>query len=284
MAEYRKTIAYTKNLIKQELFSAKTLAVYGFLFALCGCACYPMTVYLVDSGEQIGYWEMADCILGSHNTQLFYLLGILVLISGIPYAGKETPYYLIRGRKQEWVTSNVLLLLCHTICYYGFLCICIAIYILPGICMDNRWSDLYASCKNGKEIGNVWMNFSEQAYNVTTPLSGFLVLLTEAVLCSVWMGMLVFLFSMYGKRKAGMLLCVILFGLNRLLDYGLHQLSFFRFVKYINPVSFLTQYWMGEPEAGGRFGYAVAFLGVVIVATYVAVQCRMKKSDWMVEA
>ena len=257
MAGYRQTWAYTKNLVKQELFSVKTAAVYIFMLALCGCVFSPISSWIMDSGDSIGYWEMADCMLGSYTTQLFYLLGVLVLVSGIPYAGKEIPYYLIRGNKTDWVTSNVLLLILHTILYYVFVCMFVAISILPGIRMENQWSELYDGCKNGMDIGNAWLYFSDQSYNATTSFACFAVLLIEAVLCSVLLGMIVFLFSMYGKRRIGILFCVVLFGINSLLDYGLDQFSFFGFIKYINPVSFLSQYWLGEESISGTFLYAL---------------------------
>ena len=123
MMRYRKTSAYTKNLLKKELLSAKTLAVYLFILALCGCVFFDILSQMGNVGNNIGYWEMADCMFGSYRTQLFYLLGMLVLISGIPYVGKEMPYYLIRGNKADWVTSNVLLLITQTIMYYVFVCI-----------------------------------------------------------------------------------------------------------------------------------------------------------------
>ena len=134
------------------------------------------------------------------------------------------------------------------------------------------------------DIGNAWLYFSDQSYNATTPFACFVVLLIEAVLCSVLLGMIVFLFSMYGKRRIGILFCVVLFGINSLLDYGLDQFSFFGFIKYINPVSFLSQYWLGEESISGTFLYALVFLIIAILGVYSIILCRMKKSDWMVEA
>lgn len=293
MGNKRKSVAYLRFLIREELVSAKCMAILLTMLTLCTIIFYPITLHIIHENAMSGYWEMLGTLLGSHWFYECCLLGGILLISGIPYMGKEVPYYLVRGKKKDWVLGNVWFLVITAILFYGMIALFTLFFLLPGITFQNEWSSVYEELSEGVsdfsvKAGN-WLLFQDLSdinFNAN-PLdfAGWLILLS--VLSLVVMGMLILFFSVIGKKKVGIaivVLMIVLDGAVAVLE-NMEGMKFATVFNFLNPISFIKSAWIPSESLKqvGNQMYGLLFDVVVIVLLALGTFWKMKKTDWMSE-
>lgn len=293
MGKKRISVAYLRFLISEELFSAKCVAILFIMLALCMIIFYPVTIHLINEHTVAGYWEMLGTLLGSYWFYECCLIGGILLISGIPYMGKEAPYYLLRGKKKDWVLGNVCFLLMTSLLFYGGIALFTLLFLLPGVTFQNEWSSEYEELANGisdfsVKAGN-WLTFQNLSdINFSgRPLEFVAWLIVLSILCLFVMGMLILYFSVMGKKKTGIAITISLIVLDGAVT-GFENMAGMKSVtvlNYLNPVSFIKSAWIPSEllQQAGNQMYGLLFDLTVIVLLVLGTFRKMKKTDWVSE-
>lgn len=279
--------SYIKLLLKKEICSVKFIVLILFMITLCGMVYYGLPSYLANSIECIGFWEIFACFLGSQNTKLFYMTGVVYLLGGIPYSGNDISLYIIRGNKEQWVTANLLTIVIETLIYYISLALINVCMCIQGITFRNEWTALFKNMQ-GSELGEKiysWLDIYVDAsrFGKIEPMVLCLIIVIVAVLSSIILGLIIFLCSMCQNRRVGIIFCFVLI-IGGLFDSGLKGLGWYQYVQNINVVSYANQYWSGIESI---LGQSIYMKGTVIVFFTVGlirwIYKLIKQKDWVVE-
>lgn len=276
-------------LMKRELTSSKFRVVLLLMFAMCGSFYYPLTIYLLQADDRIGVWEMAGSLFYSTDfAGLVYFVAVIALIGNIPHRSEDTIYYLFRGSRKNWLCANVLFLVTESIIYYVVLIVYTGVYCLPGITIKNEWSALYRGELNkvyqmtGIFPGG-WVQVCTGAIRSTTPVAflgrNFLLI----VLCTVFIGMVGLVFNIYGKRRWGLFLQVMLVIAHKLLLAGLDVPQIFSFIScisWLDPVSFISAKWNNPTGGYSNTLYQILYLYLTIGGMYLLSLRHIWKTDW----
>lgn len=282
-----KSKSYVKLLIKKELCSTKFIVLVFFNAILCGTAYYGLPFYLANSTDSIGFWEIFACFLGSRNTQLFYMTGIVFLLGGFPYAGNNISLYIIRGNKKQWVTANVLTIIFETFIYYICLVLINICMCISGISFRNQWTTLFKNLPNsdlGEKIYS-WLDIDVEIhrFNEIQPMNLCMIIIMMVFLSSLCIGMIIFLCSMYQNKRMGILLSFMLI-IGGSFDPGLKGFEWYQYIQNINIASYASKYWSGQEPISGQLIFMICAVDISLISGFILWSYRLiKQKDWIVE-
>lgn len=279
--------AYVKLLLKKEIMSVKFLVLMLFMFCLCEAAYSGLPFYLAESGEIIGFWEMFASYLGSERTILFYFTGLIFLLGGLPYSGNDISLYVIRGNKRQWVKANIITIVISTIIYYIGIALIIMGMFIGRINFNNEWTDLFKNMQNselGAKMGSWLAIFIDYGRIVEeTPMMPCIITLLSAIFASIIIGLIIFLFSMYDKRRIGYIVCFLLI-IGNLLTPELEGFRWYFYVQHINVVNYVKEMWLGTESGVGVTFASNCVIAIIYFAGLITwIFACIKRKDWVAE-
>ena len=108
MKEYKTTIRFSILALKESFRSILTYLVFIISFLIIQFLCSGIGDYLKETNDSMNIFEIYTWFMSTKTSQMFYLLGILVLAASASFFFNGAAYYLLRLNRKVWIKSQII--------------------------------------------------------------------------------------------------------------------------------------------------------------------------------
>lgn len=132
-------------------------------------------------------------------------LGIVIMVSDIPFSNQNETYTLMRASRKKWVAGKILYLFCICCLYYLFLLLVGMAFIFENAYIGNSWSEPIYYLSKQMNFGYIAAYFPYSHILSFSPLSAVLASFSLSVGYGFLMSLFLFLFNLKFPRSLGYL-------------------------------------------------------------------------------
>lgn len=207
-------------------------------------------------------------------------LGVIFLLSDIPFCGEFEVYTLLRISKRKWIFGKLGYVVLSCILYYSIIILIGMIIIAPNAFAANVWSDpLYTMAitneKNADNLFNLYFSYPNLLFSLK-PVSSLLVSISFTILYSCCMGIVLLILNMKIKKSLGLAIVVLIHAVNYVI--------LLRFFQYFG-LSLFGNSLLGEHNFNNKFDIPnhttilqsyLIFLGITLLLVILSVNSVKK--------
>ena len=152
-------------------------------------------------------------------TDLFFqtvvMLGAVMLFCDAPFMDDSSPYVIVRSGRYPWACGQVIYILLASTAYVLFIFLLSIVIVLPRIEFGETWGKVIGTLcatNKGYEYGIGWL--SRGIFNVYTPAEAVGLSLLLTWLCTVFMGLTMFVLNFNIHKAVGPSVCCAMIGMN----------------------------------------------------------------------
>lgn len=137
----------------------------------------------VISGEKCAPWILPHIFMNYDASVLFFLLGIVMMFSNMPFVEPGTNSFIIRSGRKNWFWGSVLYLAIQSLLYVLIISLLSVMFLLPEVKWITSWGKLIgtlAQTNYGSKASLVQLN-----YGLITKFTPWYVMTMQIVL--MWM-------------------------------------------------------------------------------------------------
>lgn len=271
----------------------KVWLIFGFLTIHLVQELKGLTEFGLEYGEQCTAYLLPMLFDSPHISvgtmkMMLYLGGILLLCDA-PFIYQNTPYMVVRSRRESWWMGECLYILCTTFLYTSFIVLISTLVILPVATFGESWGGVVSAFAFGRESiapitfnrqYDVYIGMPTSAVNYLYP-AGCQVYLFFTVWASLfWLGLLQYLISLKSKNIfLGFAVASVFVFLDPILNCLTIMGDVFRWVQVLSPVCWTSVVSLQIVEINSplTIPFVVGMLAFLILATLFAIRMISKK-------
>lgn len=214
------------------------------------------------------------------SSGLFYqtviMMGAVALFADAPFLDESSPYVILRSGRFTWGLGQILYVFLASTIYVLFIFLLNILFILPHIEFGETWGKVIttlARTNAGSSYGIFWL-MDSRILNNLTPLAanGLSLLLTW--MCTIFVGLLMYLLNLKVHRALGPSVCCGMIGMNYFIYNFLSDYAY-----YWSPITMSNLAMIYDPSTGFvSVRYAVLFFtaAIIILSVISAVSIHKK--------
>ncbi len=268
-----------------KLLNGKTTAFACIMLAMCWDFNRPMNRY-IDAVDYPVSWCVFPFLMARNVFLFMFWLGIIYINSDVPFMQHVNMYHLIRTGRRRWAVGQMGGIFVRSFAAVLYTAACTVLPLLPRVEFTNEWGKLLhsaavtdAATAYGFEYFVYYEIFSEY-----TPLQLMGICIALCTFISGFLGMLMFLASLYAGKAAAVALAfavsVLLFFVENVHPEYQYKMALFvpaiwgQAAKSATPR--LGYYWMPP------LPYMSAFLAVstAVMAVLILHKIKTAEFDW----
>lgn len=268
-----------------KILNGKTIAFAVIMLAMCWDYNRPMNRF-IDAVDYPVSWCVFPFFMTRNVFLIMFWIGSIYINSDVPFMQHVNMYQVIRTGRRRWTIGQIGGIFVRSLAAVLVTVLCTILPLLPKVAFTNEWGKLLHSAAV-TDAANVY-HFEYFVYyeilGTYTPmqLMGICILLCTVI--SGFMGMLLFLISLYSNKALAVALAfalaVLLFFVENVVPNSQYQMALF--VPTIWPqvaksaTTHIGYYWMPS------LPYMFVFLTVSICIMTVLILHKMKTTefDW----
>lgn len=249
---------YAVSAVKEELRKANIyifMIVIYFILQFCFSGVHE---YLNQEQECMNLFELYIAFMSTRNSQVMYLIGILILTCGSVFFSSGSSYYLIRSSKKVWIAGQILYMLILSTSYNLFLLICLILSCGGHVTIADEWSHAaMMACQFSPEVIGIRpiVTFSYNILNCSPVLTGILSFLLS-VLTGINTGIIMTYFQIRNKTIYGTTIILLLWYFDVLVE----NMGFLSGLEYISLYGLSRIYRSAWGSGSHSVRYAFCFI------------------------
>ncbi len=155
------------------------------------------------------------------NNDIFSLaassLGIIILVSDIPFSSQNETYTLLRITRVEWVAGKILYLFCACVIYYTVVFLSGVVLLAGNIYCSNRWSQpiyLLATDASGSLQAQFGLSYPEYILTYFTPIQASLLCMIYSIAYAFVLSLVIFWLNLKCSTAVGYFFSIMFHVLN----------------------------------------------------------------------
>lgn len=285
MEKYKSKVNYILLALKYEMTNPTTYIFLTFIFCLSWYCFSGVADWLSSHSDCLNIFELYIFFGTGFFTQTIYLIGIVFFSCRSFYFSQGSMYYLIRGNKKNWCTSQIFYASGIVLMFNIFLIIIFAIACKGQIVFDGSWSNtsFLGVMRGPLEIGvsGVISMAGQQGLLEYNPnfigFLSFILLNLEGIFVSI----LIILFTIKNKTGYGV---AIIFGgyfVDFLITVEIGTGGVFKFWNYIMPLHMYQIANSSLNNGGISIIYILVFTFIITVIMIMLLNRLVVHTDYM---
>lgn len=181
MGIYRKEYMIVKGQLARWKGNVPILMAFGMEVILFIDYLWMYTAFGLNNGTKITpcvlFLLFRDGTIGVNLAKIMVYLGIVLILSEVPFIDEATPYLMARSKRGAWWRGECLYIWTATFLYMTFLTVISILIVFPTITWNELWGSTIASILKGSNIeipAEVVMVFYPSATLGMTFVSGWI--------------------------------------------------------------------------------------------------------------
>lgn len=207
-------------------------------------------------------------------SQLFLMMGIIVMFADAPFIDDEYKYILIRSGRKKWALGQILYIVTGTIAYFITIFIFTVIMIIPNIFISSDWGRLITTFANSDTRDYFELLISFKILVKYTPIMATLLSILLSCLTGVIISLIMFIINIKLEKSIGIIVATFIVFLDRAIFSNFPNFKF----AYISPVSLSRIDGLDKVSNGmsPSILYALAF-GIVSISILSIISVKVAK-------
>ena len=272
--------------LKKEILSLRFFASCFLLLGLTASVATGVDLLIERTGVYISPWIAPHFFSNREYTGLYGFI-ICYMFSSVPFMGRSELYGVVRKSRYIWITEKLFAVIFEAllITLAGHL-FCVLIFV-PHVTIEADWGKMiytiaYSHITADYNIvaycyGNMLMNY--------TPIAAMLISIAMTWAVTAFIGLLMFMLSLYLGRMTALIIGVLLSGLNFLNEITL----FVKWLKYITPFNWNALGRYGATIFGPEFyptfveSSLILFPALIVIIALILFKARHMEFEWVIE-
>ena len=264
--EYKKVIRYVKAIIKLEVHSVSVYLLLLSIFLIIQYCFSNVSDYLIENSQSMNFFELYVAFMSTRQSQLIYIVAIILLIKGGCFSDSSMTFYLVRMNKKIWLNTQWIYVFLEITLLNLFIMVCILV-ASNGLCdLKPEWSDAFltASQFSPEKIGiRSIVSFS---YNLTKYNPNFIGIITFVLSMMIGMvsGITIIYFDIMKKTIVGAITVLLLWFLDVIVEF----VPVFSVFEYISYYGLSRIYRLSVNNYRPTIVYSICFFSCSIIILY----------------
>lgn len=191
---------------------------------------------IVDLSKTVGVrltpWLFSH-ITSYKMSQLFLMLGVIVMFADAPFIDDEYKYILIRSGRKKWALGQILYMVTGTMAYFVITFIFTVILTIPNIFISSDWGRLITTFSNSDTSDYFELLISFKILIKYNPITATLLSLLLSCLTGIIISLIMFIINIKFKKSIGIIVATSIVFLDRAIFANFPNFKY----AYISPVS-----------------------------------------------
>ena len=264
--EYKKVIRYVKAIIKLEVHNVSVYLLLLSIFLIIQYCFSNVSDYLIENSQSMNFFELYVAFMSTRQSQLIYIVAIILLIKGGCFSDSSMTFYLVRMNKKIWLNTQWIYVFLEITLLNLFIMVCILV-ASNGLCdLKPEWSDAFltASQFSPEKIGiRSIVSFS---YNLTKYNPNFIGIITFVLSMMIGMvsGITIIYFDIMKKTIVGAITVLLLCFLDVIVEF----VPVFSVFEYISYYGLSRIYRLSVNNYRPTIVYSICFFSCSIIILY----------------
>ena len=264
--EYKKVIRYVKAIIKLEVHNVSVYLLLLSIFLIIQYCFSNVSDYLIENSQSMNFFELYVAFISRRQSQLIYIVAIILLIKGGCFSDSSMTFYLVRMNKKIWLNTQWIYVFLEITLLNLFIMVCILV-ASNGLCdLKPEWSDAFltASQFSPEKIGiRSIVSFS---YNLTKYNPNFIGIITFVLSMMIGMvsGITIIYFDIMKKTIVGAITVLLLWFLDVIVEF----VPVFSVFEYISYYGLSRIYRLSVNNYRPTIVYSICFFSCSIIILY----------------
>ncbi|MBO5389872.1 MAG: hypothetical protein J6A59_17390 [Lachnospiraceae bacterium] len=264
--EYKKVIRYVKAIIKLEVHNVSVYLLLLSIFLIIQYCFSNVSDYLIENSQSMNFFELYVAFMSTRQSQLIYIVAIILLIKGGCFSDSSMTFYLVRMNKKIWLNTQWIYVFLEITLLNLFIMVCILV-ASNGLCdLKPEWSDAFltASQFSPEKIGiRSIVSFS---YNLTKYNPNFIGIITFVLSMMIGMvsGITIIYFDIMKKTIVGAITVLLLWFLDVIVEF----VPVFSVFEYISYYGLSRIYRLSVNNYRPTIVYSICFFSCSIIILY----------------
>lgn len=264
--EYKKVIRYVKAIIKLEVHNVSVYLLLLSIFLIIQYCFSNVSNYLIENSQSMNFFELYVAFMSTRQSQLIYIVAIILLIKGGCFSDSSMTFYLVRMNKKIWLNTQWIYVFLEITLLNLFIMVCILV-ASNGLCdLKPEWSDAFltASQFSPEKIGiRSIVSFS---YNLTKYNPNFIGIITFVLSMMIGMvsGITIIYFDIMKKTIVGAITVLLLWFLDVIVEF----VPVFSVFEYISYYGLSRIYRLSVNNYRPTIVYSICFFSCSIIILY----------------
>lgn len=270
---------YAMSAVKEELKKANIYVFLLVIFLILQYCFSGVQEYLRQAEESMNLFELYIAFLSTRNSQIIYLVGVLILTCGNVFFSSGSPYYLIRSSKKIWITGQIMYMTLLSVSYNIFLFVCLVISCGGHVTVSDEWSNAaMMACQFSAETIGIRpiVTFSYNILRHSPTLAGMITFLFS-VLIGINTGIIMTYFQIRRKTIYGTAVILLLWYFDVLIE----NMDGFSGLGYLSLYGLSRIYGSSWGSGSYSLWYAFCFLFCVMLVLIFIELNNADKIDFM---
>lgn len=179
--------------------------IFTFLFAFILCFMLSNKVMQFSQAYETNL-QIAEAFIWTFDGRTALMLASLLLIfmlGDMPFLGSNTPYFLIRTNRREWLCGQILYIIAVVFIYCVFVFLSTAVLCMTRSFVGNMWSETAALIAFTESNAALEIPVSIKTLEMTTPYECMLVVFLLMLCYSLLLMLIMLYFNIAHGRTAG---------------------------------------------------------------------------------
>ena len=201
-----KTSVYNFRLWKSNV---KVIATFFLAFILCFLLTTKCIEFAIDHESTLQLVEVFIWTFGDSNSILLSSLLLLLLYSDMPFITSASPFFLVRGKRAQWIVGQMLYIVISTAIYLIFILVSTCLLCMRMSYIKNIWSRTAAILAYSSEGKLLNLPSTVKLVEMGRPYQTLVCVFMLMLLYTLVMVFIMLLFNIWKGVRAGIIAAII---------------------------------------------------------------------------